>query len=399
METKTFTIAKSRLQGLTDKIKKLNRKCLKIGVPEITLKIVKDTVLTRTVNAALNETVSVPAVAIEVCGESPIIAGWLFIAAITTSEAGNVFRTLNTTYPIPERFRTCDSTTCDHCHTIRYRKDTYIVFNPELNKFKQVGRQCLQDFTGHKSPEAYAQVAENWGALVADLSDEEGSYGFGGSYRDNSVGVSTLLYAAVRFINAFGYVSFKKAEEMAVKSTKSDVLNYLQNTDARKYLEEKLPAFTDELKAEADSAILWASELETDTTDDYLWNIHAIANSATIDYKLAGIAISIIPAYRRAMEKKQETKLMWKDEFYPAQEKAKIEVSGVFFKEIIFESAYGPCHLYFFNVEGYILVWKTGTSQCDLNRMETYKIKATVKKHSDYKGHKQTSITRAKITK
>lgn len=50
----------------------------------------------------------------------------------------------------------------------------------------------------------------------------------------------------------------------------------------------------------------------------------------------------------------------------------------------------------FIDGNGNTLVWKTATFQ-DIEQGKTYDIKGTVKEHSEYKGDKQTTLTRCKI--
>lgn len=61
-----------------------------------------------------------------------------------------------------------------------------------------------------------------------------------------------------------------------------------------------------------------------------------------------------------------------------------------------FESYYGTTNIYTFDYNGNILVWLT-TSCKDMQPNEKYLLTATVKEHSEYKGVKQTKLSRCII--
>lgn len=52
--------------------------------------------------------------------------------------------------------------------------------------------------------------------------------------------------------------------------------------------------------------------------------------------------------------------------------------------------------LKFMDIEGNIFIWKTSTNQ-ELEQGQKVKIKGRIKDHSEYRGAKQTILTRCKI--
>ena len=79
----------------------------------------------------------------------------------------------------------------------------------------------------------------------------------------------------------------------------------------------------------------------------------------------------------------------------------KLSVSVIFVSVFSYETHftyYGETHyIYKFTDEnGNIIVWKTSSFQ-DLTENEKYTLKGTVKEHSEYKGEKQTALTRCRI--
>jgi hypothetical protein len=116
---------------------------------------------------------------VTVSGVSPRLNGWQFIGAIDvmSDEENNFVGNLLRSIPgveMPETFRT-ERMHCDHCNLWKNWKSTFIVRHDD-GTHKQVGRQCLKDFTGHKSPEMLVRLAEllmNVGKLFSDAEDDE----------------------------------------------------------------------------------------------------------------------------------------------------------------------------------------------------------------------------------
>ena len=69
-----------------------------------------------------------------------------FVAVLEHKPNGNIIRQVNNNITIPEFYKTCPAY-CEHCGTVRNRKDTYLVYNKKGNKLIQVGKSCLKDFT------------------------------------------------------------------------------------------------------------------------------------------------------------------------------------------------------------------------------------------------------------
>ena len=75
------------------------------------------------------------------------VPGWEFIGTIAHLDNGNAIRQANTEVTVPEEFFSVPCR-CDHCQTIRRRNDTYLVMETATGAFKQVGKQCLKEYTG-----------------------------------------------------------------------------------------------------------------------------------------------------------------------------------------------------------------------------------------------------------
>ena len=76
-----------------------------------------------------------------------IINGWEFVATIEHTPNGNIIRAINDIRKYLIDIKNVGPE-CEHCHRIRDRKDTYLVYNKEKDEWKQVGKTCLKDYTG-----------------------------------------------------------------------------------------------------------------------------------------------------------------------------------------------------------------------------------------------------------
>lgn len=89
------------------------------------------------------------------------------------------------------------------------------------------------------------------------------------------------------------------------------------------------------------------------------------------------------------------------DSEYVGEVGKKVELNAEYVKCYMFETHYtysGELNfIYKFVTNGNTLTWKTGKN-LDLEEGATYSIKGTIKEHKEYKGDKQTVLTRCKIT-
>ena len=151
----TYEIPEQNLTKLQDKLDKLNRKASKLETTPIILEEIsfRDEPILDEKGKETGRIQRYITVTIE--GEAPTIGGWKFVSTIQHEAEGNILRTVPSE-TIPEIYRTSPAN-CDHCQTIRDRKDTYIVTNGQ--EFKQVGSGCLRDFTGVNNPHKAAAYA------------------------------------------------------------------------------------------------------------------------------------------------------------------------------------------------------------------------------------------------
>lgn len=349
---------------------------------------------------------------VTVTGEAPKIAGWAFAAVLqpTVSEEGTVLGNLLRVVPgfdagIPEQYRTAGNN-CDHCHTARRRNETFVLVS-ESGEWKQVGRQCLRDFLGHQSPEAYA----TWAEILIDAADfaglaEESDISHGGSDRwQVRYEAEEILALGASCIRLYGFLSNKSARDFNKQSTSGAVSAWLDsNREQRKEWEKPL-VVVDEDKALAAEVFAWMQSLgERSDLNDYFYNLSLLGKGATFTAKNFGLVISAIAVFAREKEREiNRNKRFAEDQ--NSQYVGEIGKRSTFENLTLvytqtFESDWGVSTLYKFkDAAGNIIVWfASGSNPLGLEvNGQPITLVASVKKHEEREGIKQTTITRAKV--
>jgi len=106
------------------------------------------------------------------------VEGWQFVAVLShVEEVGTVLRVCpgaDVAEGELKRYRQADPKNCDHCHLARRRNDTFVLRDAS-GSLRQVGRQCLSDYTGIADPWALCEASEilcSAGELLEDSERE-----------------------------------------------------------------------------------------------------------------------------------------------------------------------------------------------------------------------------------
>lgn len=334
---------------------------------------------------------------VEADGEAKV-NGWVFAGTIEHTQHGNILRSVSDEHKIPERYRDAEPY-CEHCKTKRARKDTYVVFNEETQEFRQVGKSCLLDYTKGLSADMAAFMLQ-WIKQV----EEYCSYG----------GTSYKRYYDVLEVSKYFVETMRKlgwANSSAAESTKDVAMNFygvdhkdITFKDTVKYINEKraLIKFDPEnIDDEYITAALdWAKSWDGHEYNDYRDNLKVIASMDYCEYKHLGYLASLYMAYDREMErevKRMERNKERAQSKYIGEVKERITCTLKSAKVLTaWENQWGTTFLYEFVTEdGDILIWKT--SKCLSDEEEITTITGTVKAHNEFRGIKQTELTRCKI--
>lgn len=404
VEKRVFEIYEDNMATFEDKIKKLKRKASKIGNGNIAFEIVGESI--KTIKTDMKE-YHYKMIHVVITGnETPVIAGWEFVATIKHySEAGNILNKIPTfAGELPERFHKVD-TICEHCGTHRMRKDTYILFNAESGEFKQIGKSCLKDFLGHASPEAFASYAE----YLCEIDEEDWECVGSGCYTPRYENVVEWLAVTKMWIDQFGYVSRNRRNELSEEgkyvSTTSQEINdqFFPTPKVRRELEDSgkwIGTPSEEAREYARQAVEYVKNLEAKT--EYERNLQVLVASDMFALRMSGYITSIIPYYAKAMEHikakeaEAEGKKSLKDSQHVGEIGKRVDFKLIVNKVMRFESMFGITKIHIMSDEnGNQFVWKT--TSATLSEGTEYSLKATIKDHTCYNGIRQTELTRAKV--
>ena len=311
------------------------------------------------------------------------IAGWEFVARIEhVGEEACVVK------PIPgykpaKKWNSAD----------KGRKDSYLLRREgSVRVLKQVGRTCVRKFIGLDPKQAFACIdfGEWLDAIGCDGEmPEEG--GFGG--RRKGYTLAAYLPHVATCIRHDGWASKGMvAEEKAEQSTSENAVGNIEPSPKRKVH----PITADDVEL-GEKAALWAARQDPKGSD-YLMNIKVLAKAGYCEYRQMGYAASIIPAYQRAMEWKRQRA----EELANALPSAhrgevgeRITVTGATLKVVRHvHGSYGLTVMHRWVADnGDVIVWWSSGKELG-KRGEVMSIKGRVKKHGEYNGVKDTTLTR-----
>jgi hypothetical protein len=400
----TFEVLDHRMAELEHKVAKINRRAAKLGCPEVVLEVSEPYDLpVKDENGDVKYYVRKRTV--KVVGEPPRVEGWTLVAKLMHLD-GVVIIAAVPGETVPVEFREVSPERCDHCHAHRYRLDTFVLRNEADGSHKVVGRNCLADFLGGHDPKRVAAMCELMIAVGEALEQEEGWNCGGGYYRLDPLDVLARTAVAIR---EDGWLSRTAARNsmMPVSATADVVSSDFWALDP-KYRDLLAKKATEADHKEAAAAWEWAATAAEGSSNDYLYNVQTVSQMTSIDARLLGITCSILVAYRKFMDREIERRKA-KAESHHFGEVGK---RGVFELTLVgytsCEGYYGTTHIFrFIEGEGNRVTWfssrdvewawgvdeETGEPG-ELRRGDTFTVKATVKKHEEYKGVAQTVVTR-----
>lgn len=319
---------------------------------------------------------------------------------------------------------------CDHCHSNRFRKVTFVV--EKDGERRQVGSSCLKEYTGI-DPATAAMWAE-----VRDLSDmgEDGlvAYEGCGYSHPKMFEAADVIALAIDSIKEYGY---RKAD--MPNCTKGMVLDALdaykdpsaeakaKATEVVEWLKERYD------RANADDAILnalyqqafrsdetgyeWCEDEEKsrlyyakqeeinfawDAVNDIERNCAAMVKGGYVKANHVGRLCYIPIDYDKYLERKAEAERRAaaheaeKSSQFVGAVGDRITVTAVAVKLVAsWDTQYGTTYLYKWqDAAGNVFVWFASRRQ---DMTDGVTIKGTVKDHSERDGVKQTVLTRCKV--
>ena len=368
------------------KLKKLEKMCnhIRNKGAEVTFNIKEPCFIV----ASNNEKVSVPGHEVEVEGFYRI-NDWEFIATIEHKTNGNIIRAVLDDKDIPSKYRTCGPE-CEHCHRIRDRKDTYLIRNILTDEYKQVGKSCLREYTSGLD----ANVCAEMNAFFALVEDSGWKDDFNISYNTNK-------YLDANTFKSFAYPIIKKT-------------GYIKDVTVDKILESIYGRGEDEVepidKKELEPIDEYVESL--DASYGYLANAKVAWKQKYLEFRDLALVASFIAHYFKHLNQLEQQKHNMETTNWVGNIGDEIYIKIASYR-VLFENHYEVAYHTYANSytyeiiddKGNTFIWKSSKlmdlieSEEGMIHIKPLELKGKIKDHSEYKGTKQTVLTRCKIIK
>jgi hypothetical protein len=397
-----YRVPAENLPTLAEKLAKLNKRAAKIGTRPITFtsRFLETVKWTETMEGGYTRERATEIHEVALIGAVAVVPGFIFLAAIHHTDDGNILAKAPHAGELDPKWRTA-SPSCDHCGVTRRRNSTYLLLDA-TGAIRQVGRQCLQDFTGHHDPFAVASWAEAiaaFAAWVGGLDEDEVRRSSGAS--DPAAGLKPFLDLVATVIRLDGWTSRGAArdrDDLTATATTAWSAYWATPRYDSQLIKRYVATKTEEDEALAQRTLDWARTLiDRDGLNDYLYNLSVVARSELVNYRTNGLAASMIQAYRKEVERQEETK---RDAARAPS--AHVGTVGERIRGLkvtvrrrtdLEPNDYGPRTLLaFVDDAGNDLTWFTGATGAEVG--EVYWLTGTVKAHGEYKGRLQTTVAR-----
>lgn len=385
--TREFRIPEQNIEYLEEKIAELNKRAKRLHVSPITIK-------TLDVERVEHDEEVDLFYHVQISGETPRINGWQFVAVIEHLDEGNLVHAVPDMLQDGELITYRNATPlCEHCKTTRLRNNTYVLKNEQCI-YKQVGRQCLVDFLGHEDPMAVAYDAQ-FIAEACELAEEciDDEFMSGGSSK--KIDTEYFLRWVHMSMRATGWCPRSKAG-YGTTATVDDALYCMDKY--KKYHSGSAP--TEQDREATKKALEWIRESsDWDPMNDFLYGLHIICKSSIIHIKHTAIAAALFIAYNKAMEKERERQAAMTSEWQgEVGEKTvfTLKCDSVFYQESCYGRRATTTSIYkLSDSQGNRFTWFSSNDVLEVGN--TYTLKGSIKAHDEYKGVKQTVLTRCKV--
>ena len=384
-----YAIYEGNLERLRKKMVRIQNKCRKYGCDFRYEEVGEEF---REVTNEYGEVINTRFVLVEAEGHS-VINGWRFVASLDHTAKGNIICKA-TDIEVPERYY-CGDPVCEHCGNKRVRY-TFIVRNDETGEFKQVGRNCLCDYTHGMSAEGVAKYMDG----IDELIQGEATTGCTITRYYNTE--EYLRYVA-ETIRHFGYVKNSGYE----RSTRNRAENYYGVDHGWRFIGDLREQYMNEMSAcgfDANSeeatkkvadAVAWLNDQPED--NNYMHNLKTAVSLEAVSVGLFGVLASLFPTYDRELEREAERRREAEkgaNSHWVGEVGKRITVEFVGAKVVTsWESMYGVTYVWkILDKDGNVFTWKTS---CDLP--DSGKMVGTVKEHKEFRGVKQTELTRCRV--
>lgn len=384
----TYTIADQYIEKLTKKAKAIQRKCASLGLP-FTFEVKEATAIAYT-DEESHQTTYYAAHVVEIEGVAKI-EGWTFVAKIEHTPTGNVIKCAPD-MECPKEYWDAKPH-CDHCHTARDRYETFVIVDGKGN-YKQVGRSCLRIYTDGLDAEACAQFAE----LAHTVQEESECFRVGGQVLYS---LRHIVASAYELITKEGY--YKDQLDWKIDR----MLNWREGS-AGISCQDALEAHKDVVEDIINNARILVP------TNDYLHNVHVIFQQDFTEESRRIIIASYVNSYiKQIMQRKEMADRKPSNFVGEIGERITITipvVKGNAFR-VLYTKSFSATYyqesvtyvVEMVDADGNVFIWNASVNPLEAIKeavdagAKAITLKATVKEHSEFKGVKQTKVTRCAL--
>lgn len=385
----TFPVWADKITEAFEALAKVNRKAARAGLVGYTAEVTAHYTPVQWDGMAGAFRPEDPMVEITVSGETPVLAGWEFLATLTTDAGAVVTRVVPGAEVDLSAFRTRTGE-CDHCGTVRTRKDTFVVRNVETGEMRQVGSTCVSAFLGGLRISLWAMGIDDEGVW---RSIQE----CGGMRPPSTEMTATVLAAALMMSASRGYVSSALAQATDKVSTARRVLSLLRPVGRLEQDEAArlMPLVAGYAEAAGD-VVRWVADT-TDLSGEYGANLRAVAGQPVVGLRNVPLLVSAVAAKARSEQVAVERALS------PAVGPLLGTEGGKFTAEVTVtgtrwvETQFGSSYMVTARTTDTNSTLKWWASQECLWTGETVTLTGTVKRHGEWNGAPETTVTRCKV--
>ena len=297
---------------------------------------------------------------------------------------------------IPTEYKNADFN-CDHCNTRRRRNKVAIIRHIDSGETKQVGYTCLSDFIGRE--------LGAFGALIKGIDAIYLKVNYFGyceyTSRNYYYNVNQFLQITYNCIVKYGYIKPNNDYYDGKITTPERISNaYSDKTD--EYVD------SDKVDTELIDKIKQAFyDFAKSHPSDFNHNVCVVLQQTCVGCKYAKYLYFIPTFYlnkvkwearKQEAEAKKQAFMATLNNAYAGDVGDKITTEATLTGYSMFDGDYGVMYVYNFkDVQGRVLVWFTSKALTAVNEGDTITIKGTIKKLNEYKGIKQTVLTRCKV--
>lgn len=311
------------------------------------------------------------------------IEGWAFNARIDYDHNSGNLVTASPGRVVPECYHSIDSI-CEHCNKKRRRRTGYLLQHTETAEYKVVGSSCLNEFFNQTTPDKIAKYFET----IRKTIETAKKYSVSNGYTPNYLHISlpNFVECVLETINVHGWYGSTEARNRG---------DYYNSTASRAHTLYKSLGSSPNHTTEANTIISWAASMTDEEVKGnmFLNNIRIIARDGRAKISDENFIAGMVRAYQNKFKKPTPTFDVTKSTHIGVTgDKVNIDVtvlSSFRSKDNTFDV------IKMIDANGNVYVWfNHGSSK--ISKDETLKVQGTIKAHNEYKGIKETVLTRVK---